>query len=354
MMKPHRSVLLAAVAVALALAGCGGGGASGTGAQAVVPGPVSPEQLAQVTLKIGDQKGTAQQTLLKAAGQLDDVPYHVQWSTFTSGPPMLEAVNAGAVDVGQVGNTPPIFAAAAGGAISIVGALRSTVGDVVLVPKGSAVATLADLAGKTIAVAKGSSANGTLLNALAVAGLKPTDVTISYLQPGDAYAAFNQGGVAAWVVWEPYATEATQNLGARELVSGSDALHGTGPASGTPLSNGLAMLVANRAALSDPGRNAAIADYVARVGKANQWAAAHLDQWAGLYSQQTGIAPAIAKAAAPRLAVNPVALDDSVVTSEQRLADAFASAGLIPDRVEMASFIDRRYNQLVPAGKPGQ
>jgi sulfonate transport system substrate-binding protein len=65
-----------------------------------------PEQLASVTLRIGDQKGTSQRELLRAAGVLDDMPYHVQWSTFTSGPPMLEAVKAGAIDAGQVGNTP--------------------------------------------------------------------------------------------------------------------------------------------------------------------------------------------------------------------------------------------------------
>jgi sulfonate transport system substrate-binding protein len=308
---------------------------------------VSPEQLAGVTLRVGDQKGTSQQALLQASGLLEGLPYKIQWSTFTAGPPMLEAANAGAIDIGQVGNTPPIFSAAAKGQIGIVAALRSTVGDVVLVPKDSPINTVADLRGKTIAVTKGSSANGTLLNTLGNAGLKPTDVTISYLQPGDANAAFAQGGVAAWVVWEPYATQAAQDLQARQLVNGEDALHGTGPAGGSPTSNGLTFLVANRNVLGDAGRNAAIQDYAARVGKANQWAAANSDRWGALYSQVTGIPLPVAQSAAPRLALRPIPIDDQVVAEEQKLADAFTAAGLLPGKVDIGAYLDRRYNGVI-------
>lgn len=339
--------LVAALTATLALAGCGGPAQPSGPAPVAVPGPVGPAELAGVTLRVGDQKGTSQQALLKAAGLLDGLPYRVEWSTFTSGPPMLEAVNAGAVDIGQVGNTPPIFSAAAGGQIAIVGALRSTVGDAVLVPKDSALRSPAELRGKTIAVAKGSSANGTLLNALAAVGLTPSDVTISYLQPGDAYAALTQGSVAAWVAWEPYVTQAVQEIGARPLVNGADSLNGTGPAGGAPLSNGLLTLVANRGTLGDAGRNAAIADYVSRVGRANQWAAAHPAEWGTLYGQATGVSTAVATAAAPRLAVNPIPIDDAVVASEQKLADALSGAGLIPGKVDIAGYFDRRYNDVV-------
>lgn len=348
-MKLRKWIPLVGLTALVTVTACGSPTAAPGAAPApvAVPGPVDPAQLAAVTLRVGDQKGTSQQAVLQAAGLLDGLPYKVQFSTFTSGPPMLEAANAGAIDVGQVGNTPPIFSAAAGGAISIVGALRSPVGDALLVPKDSPVKTLADLRGKTIAVAKGSSANGTFLNTLTAAGLTPKDVTISYLQPGDAYAAFTQGSVAAWAVWEPYATQAGQELGARELVPGVDALNGTGTAGGTPLSNGLSLLVANRGSLADPGRNAAIGDYVTRVGKANQWAKAHPDEWARLYSQVTGIPVPVAAAAAPRLALNPTPIDDAVVGSEQKLADAFTTAGLIPAHVDIAPYLDRRYNDAV-------
>lgn len=346
-MKPRNLALITLAATAvLAVSACGtsSSGSSGQGAAANAPVPtsVSAAQLAGVTLRIGDQKGSSEQVLLQAAGLLANVPYHVKWATFTSGPPMLEAANDNAIDVGQVGNTPPIFSAAANGKIDIVAALRSTVGDAVLVPKNSSIRDLADLRGKTIAVAKGSSANGTLLNTLAKAGLKPTDVTISYLQPADAYAAFSQGSVAAWAIWEPYVSQAVASLGARQLVSGTQAITGN-----PPLSNGYTFQVANRASLADPGKNAAIADYVQRIAKADQWASTHQAQWAKLYAQETGIPQNVATAAVPRLVLRPVTLDDGVVASEQKLADAFTSAGQLPGAVDVKQFVDTRYDNVI-------
>src|SRR4051794_6021903 len=97
------------VAAVLALAACGTSPA--TAPKAAVPDPVGADELAKVTLKIGDQKGGSK-SLLTAAGLLDDLPYKIEWATFTSGPPLLEAVSAGGVHIGRVGNTPPIFAAA--------------------------------------------------------------------------------------------------------------------------------------------------------------------------------------------------------------------------------------------------
>lgn len=341
----QRKVLLLAVAAALGLSACGTQAA--TTSAPVAPATVGSAQLSNVTLRIGDQKGSGEQVLLRAAGLLSGIPYHVRWATFTSGPPLLEAANENAVDVGQVGNTPPIFSAAANGKIEIVGALRSPVGDSVLVPGNSPIHSLADLRGKTIAVAKGTSANGTLLNTLTKAGLTTTDVTISYLQPADAYAAFSQGSVAAWAIWDPYVTEAVQNLGARQLVSGADSISGSHLAAGTPLSNGFTFQVANRAALADPGKNAAIQDYVARIARADLWAKTHPEQWATIYAQQTGVPQAVAKAAVPNIVLTPILLNSSVISSEQKLADEFTSAGQLPGKVDMASFVDQRYNTAV-------
>src|SRR5690242_15528896 len=105
-MRLRKAVPLIAL---LALAACG---TSTEATTASVPKPVSAAELAKVTLKVGDQKGGSK-ALLTASGLLKDLPYKIEWSTFTSGPPLLEAVSAGGVDVGRVGNTPPIFAAAA-------------------------------------------------------------------------------------------------------------------------------------------------------------------------------------------------------------------------------------------------
>src|SRR5437660_2671463 len=111
-MSSHRfGAALALVAVlALALSACGGqspqAGASGSPGQAV--------DLSTVTLRVGDQERRLE-TMLRAAGQLNGLKYQVQWAEFTSGPPLLQALSGGALDLGAVGDTPPIFSAAAGG-----------------------------------------------------------------------------------------------------------------------------------------------------------------------------------------------------------------------------------------------
>jgi ABC-type nitrate/sulfonate/bicarbonate transport system substrate-binding protein len=162
--------------------------AAGIATKIAVPASVPTKDLAGLTLNVGDQKAGLE-ALLKAAGELEDVPYTIKWSTFTSGPPLLEAVNA-AVDVGEVGSTPPIFSAAAGGKIAIISASRdSAAGDAVLVPRGSTVKTFADLKGKRVAVAKGSSAHGNLLLQLTKVGPVPSDVQTTFIAPSDAYAA---------------------------------------------------------------------------------------------------------------------------------------------------------------------
>src|ERR1035437_1497806 len=197
--RPLILATLAPLAALVVLTGCpretrAAAPAAPAAAKIVVPAAVPTKELAGLTLNVGDQKAGLQ-ALLTAAGELADVPYNIKWSTFSSGPPLLEAVNAGAVDVGGVGNTPPIFSAAAGGKIAIISAARnSAAGDAVLGPKGSTARTFADLKGKRGAVAKRSSAHGNLLLQLKKAGLVPADIQITFVAPSDGYAALAAAG----------------------------------------------------------------------------------------------------------------------------------------------------------------
>jgi sulfonate transport system substrate-binding protein len=260
---------------------------------------------------------------------------------------MLQADAAGAIDIGQVGNTPPIFAAAANDKIDVVAAEQSPVGDAILVPANSPIHTLADLKSKTIAVAQGSSANGTLLNTLNKAGLSPTDVKLAYLQPGNALTAFGQHQVDAWAVWQPYVAEAIQQDGARQLITGRDSISGSGVAGGAQLSNGYSVQVASRASLADAGKNAAIADYVLRMDKAYAWARTHQTQFAQLWAQETGLPVATTQAAAADIVLHPVVLDNTLINSEQQLADEFATAQQIPGKISFADDVDHRYDNEI-------
>ncbi|GAA4580467.1 ABC transporter substrate-binding protein [Planotetraspora phitsanulokensis] len=292
-----------------------------------------------VTLRVGDQKAGSQ-ALLKAAGLLDGTSYKITWSQFTSGPPMLEAINAGAVDVGGVGNTPPVFAAAAGSKIKVVAAYRQNLaGATILVPQGSPITAPAQLKGKKVAVAKGSSAHYHLLSVLKKAGLSFTDIQPQYLQPADALAAFTSGTVDAWAIWEPFTSQAELQNKARLLVDGNGYV------------NGLNFQVAAPGALDDKGKDAAIRDFLTRLAKARTWAVGHQPEWAAVWAQETGLPVEVANAAVANTLATPIVIDDSVVTSEQQMADAFGAEGLIPGGLKFSDFVDDRFNDVVAKGQ---
>lgn len=315
------------LAGSLLLAGCGG---AATGNEDAV-GDDGEVDLAKATLIVGDQKASSARALLAAAG-LEDTPYEIDWKQFTSGPPLLEALNADAIHVGMVGNTPPIFAAAAGGTFKMVAAASySGRGDALLVPRDSPIKEVSELAGKKVAVAEGSSANFNLLAQLEAAGLEYDDIEVQNLQPADALAAFSNGHVDAWAIWDPYSSQAVLDEGARVLANGED------------LVNGLNFQVASQAALDDPATTAALEDYLTRITKAQLWASEHREEWSKVWAEQTGLAPAITLAAAKNRPVTPVPVDQSVVDSEQAMADAFTDAGLIPEPVDVSAFFTDRF-----------
>ena len=79
------------------------------------------------------------------------------WSLFESGPALTEALKAGAIDIGQTGEAPPIFAAAAKIRFTIIGTTQPVPeGEAVLVKQANGYNTFADLKGKTVALNKGS------------------------------------------------------------------------------------------------------------------------------------------------------------------------------------------------------
>ncbi|GAA1475579.1 ABC transporter substrate-binding protein [Nocardioides aestuarii] len=326
----HRRLVAVLAAGALTLTGCGG---AATGNEAAVSDDGSVD-LEQVTLVVGDQKGGSK-ALLAAAGELNDVPYEIQWQEFTSGPPLLEAMNSGSVHVGGVGNTPPLFAAAAKGEFQVVqGATYGGTGDAIVVPKGSDIDGVEDLEGKKVAVAEGSSANYHLLAQLDEAGVSYDDVDIQNLQPADALAAFSGGHLDAWALWEPYTSQAEHDADAEVLVTGKDVV------------NGYTFQVASDAALEDPATTAALEDYLARIARAQVWSRTHQEAWAEVWAEETGLSQEITLAAVKKRDVEVVPIDGKVVDSEQEMADAFADNGLFPAKFDVSDFFTDQFNEV--------
>jgi sulfonate transport system substrate-binding protein len=340
--RVRRGLTVTALLALGALAGCSSASSSSasppssasSGASGAA-GPTASAQadVASVTLRIGDQAGTGAQALLTAAGLIGKLPFKAAWSDFTSGPPMLQAMAAGSVDVGGVGNAPPVFAAAGGDQLAIVGALQANpLGSALLVPKGSSIHSVAQLRGKRIAVAQGSSADYHLLTVLNKAGLSVHDVTLVYLQPAAGLAALTSGHVDAWDIWSPFVEEGESLDGATAIV--------TGQGYGSPYS----FTVASRAALADPAKAAAIRDYLTLLAQAHRWANTHLAAWAAVWAKASGLPLNVMTKAAADDYSSAVPITPAVVSSEQQVADAFTAAGLIPVHVNFSQFVDTAFN----------
>lgn len=265
--------------------------------------------------------------LAKARGGLDaalnGVASGVQWVEFPSGPPMIEAMAAGAVDFGLVGESPPIFAQAAGAPILYVAAQPVTgAGSALLVPKASKLASVADLRGRKIAFTRGSSAHLFLVEALAQAGLTPADVQQVMLSPGDAAGAFAQGAIDAWSTWDPYYALAERDQGARALITGET----------LPRTSSFYIATKTFAEQSPQALKALLKGLRAQA----DWAEAHRDEVAGIIAAGTGLPADIAAKALRRgrYAVDP--LSDAILADQQRSADIFLKVGAIPKPVRVA------------------
>lgn len=300
--------------------------------EVAVPQTVPASDLTGLTLRVGDQKGGTE-SLLRVAGELDNVPYTVQFSTFTSGPPQVEAATAGKIDFAVTGNTPPVFGAAAGAKIRVVSAYSNEAGgDQILIPADSPAHSVADLRGKKVVVGKGSSAHGHLLLQLQKAGLTVKDIQLVFLQPADAFTALSQGQADAWAIWDPYTALAQNQLKVRTLVTAQG------------VTNGYGFGIASVAALQDAKRNSALADFVQRVARASRWAKDHPDVWYQKYAAAIGIDPQVARVAQSRSLRLAIPINDTVLASEQQLADAFEQSGQIERKPTFSQFVDNRFN----------
>ncbi|SDH68871.1 sulfonate transport system substrate-binding protein [Pseudomonas flavescens] len=293
-------------------------------------------ELASTLLRAGDQSGMTQ-ALLAASGEDRELPYQLRWHPFAAGPALMEALNAGAIDIGVVGNAPPVFAQAGGFEVRIVAAAEGAQNNnALLLPAGSGIRTSADLKGKRIAVAKGSSAHYLLLAALSEAGLTMADTRVSYVSPVDAQNAFASGHLDAWAVWYPFVGQATSR-GAQRLLDGSRWPE-----------TGLNFTVASQAALNDPLRAELIGDLIQRLARAQAWATANPEPWAEHLAGVTRLPLALVREMLAHQQLRYVPLDDRVGGLQQRLADAFYQARLIPRPLHALESFDQRYNSLLP------
>jgi sulfonate transport system substrate-binding protein len=290
------------------------------GVMAAGAGQAQAQAPAKQEVRIGYQKyGTL--TLLKGRGTLEQRLAQrnvtVKWTEFPAGPQLLEGLNVGSVDFGTVGEAPPIFAQAAGANLVYVGNEPPSPGsEAVVVPKDSALRSLADLKGKKVALNKGSNVHYLLVKALEKAGIAYKDINVIYLPPADARAAFERGAVDAWVIWDPFLAAAEKQLGARVLADGKG-------------------LVANHqfylAARPYAEKNSDIVRILLEeIAKVDEWGAKNPKDVAQILAAQTGLDVEVVALAASRYSYGVKPITAEVLEQQQKLADAFANLKLIP------------------------
>jgi sulfonate transport system substrate-binding protein len=251
----------------------------------------------------------------------------VKWIEFSSGPPMMEAMNVGSIDFGAVGDSPPVFAQAAGAAIVYAAGQPITNGQGILVPQNSAISTIAELRGKRIGFTKGSSAHNIVVQTLEKAGLTYNDVTPVYLTPPDAGPAFANGSIDAWAIWDPYFAIGETKQNGRVLVNARE------------ITKTNSFFIANR----DFARNhgPVLQQVIDVLASTATWAEAHRDEVAKSLSAVTGIPLDIQTIAANRAAFRIGPVTDDIVVTQQGVADRFFKLGLIPKEITIRDIVWR-------------
>ncbi|WOH80708.1 sulfonate ABC transporter substrate-binding protein [Bradyrhizobium sp. BEA-2-5] len=251
----------------------------------------------------------------------------VKWVEFSSGPPMMEAMNVGSVDYGAVGDSPPVFAQAAGAAIVYAAGQPITNGSGILVPQNSAIATIVDLKGKRVGFTKGSSAHNVVIQTLETAGLTYDDITPVYLTPPDAGPAFANGSIEAWAIWDPYFAIGETRQSGRILINARE------------VTKTNSFYIANRDFAKNHG--AILQQIVDVTTSSAAWAQAHPDEVAKSLAAVTGVPLDIQTIAAKRAGFLVGPVTDDIVATQQGVADRFHKLGLIPKPIVIRDIVWR-------------
>jgi sulfonate transport system substrate-binding protein len=277
------------------------------------------------TVRLGYQKSSTLIAVLKVQGtlekQLAPLNTTLSWHEFTSGLPLLEALNLDNLDISaDVADTVPVFAQAAGADLTFVAQeAPSPSAQAILVREDSPLKSVADLKGKKIGFAKAAGAHYLLIAALEKSGLSFKDIEPAYLTPADGRAAFERGAIDAWVVWDPFLAAAQRQAKVRVLADG------TGIASYQRY-----YLAGTRFAKARPDVLRVVYGELEKTGR---WVKQNPKEAAALLSPVWGLdAATIEQANARRsYAVRPVVAE--ALTEQQRIADAFFAEKLLPRKI---------------------
>jgi NitT/TauT family transport system substrate-binding protein len=285
----------------------------------------------QITLRVGDQNYYNVRASVEASGVLEGAPYSVDWKHFQSAAPVAEGLDAGALDLGFLGDSGFIFLAAKGAPVKLIGVSRQNPDTIaLLVPKDSPAKTIEDLKGKKVAYWPGAWSQQLTLRALEKAGLPNDYVEFVKLMPIDAAAALPQGSIDAFPVWEPYISQQIVFSGARPIISARG------------LMPGLSSIAAN--ANSIEPKRAAIADFLGRLQKARAWVEANRQAYADIWAKKANLDQAVSRHWIDQAHMTIEPVDSQAAADYQATADFLAKTGALAKPFDTRGVVDTSFN----------
>jgi sulfonate transport system substrate-binding protein len=287
-----------------------------------------PARADAAELRIGYQKSSVNLMVVRERKLLDArLPgTRLKWMEFPAGPQILEALAVDSLDFGFTGDTPPVFAQAAGKDIWYAGLEPpKPTSSAILVPADSLIRTLADLKGKRVGFQKGSSAHFLVVRGVEKGGLQWSDITPVTLTPSDGRAAFERGALDAWGIWDPYYAAAEIDGRARVL------------STGVGLTSNNSYYLASRALTRDARTLMALFD---SLSEADAWVKGNRTETAHFLSVASGLPLSTTIRFIERRAAGPITrLKDADIADQQRVADTFTRLGLIPKPIRVADVV---------------
>ncbi|MBN4000495.1 aliphatic sulfonate ABC transporter substrate-binding protein [Nostoc sp. LPT] len=267
----------------------------------------------------------------------------VNWvGPFAAGPQLIKALNEGKVDIGTLGETPPIFdqAARPGLIPNVVYLTGRTPTDGtnqgIVVKANSPIKKVADLKGKKITFQVGSNAQYLLAKALKEVGLKISDIQIVALTPPEARNAFLQDKADTWVGGDPLlaAVESTTPIRNLRNAKGINTLNG--------------FYIGRRAFVTqNPQLVRVFLEEAQKVGEA---AEKDPSDYAKILADEQKLPLAVAQKVASRRTYKLRKITPAIIAEQQRVADFYFDEKVISCKINIKEGIlfDLEYKAIIP------
>ncbi len=203
----------------------------------------------------------------------------VEWVQSAGSNKANELLRSGSADVASTAGSAALFARANGSPIKVIGIYSQPEWAAIVVPADSAITSVAQLKGASIAATKGTDPYFFLVQALETAGLSIADVEVQNLQHADGRAALGTS-VQAWAGLDPI-------MAAAEVESGAKLIYRNVDFNTYGFLNATEDFITNHPDLAQVVVNA--------YEDARVWALAHPEETAALLAQVAGIDIAVAR-----------------------------------------------------------